>query len=360
MKKPINICVLITWSIFIFFLNYPFCQAQHKTDTIGLNPSARILFQSDDLIELTISFNMNEVLRDIGDERIDHGASISYTDNTGQEKSLPISIRTRGHFRRDPTNCNFPPLRLDFSESATENTIFEDQKELKLVTHCRTRSDKFEQIVIKEYLAYRIYNLLTDESFRVKLARITYEDTDGKKPSFTQFGFIIEPAKQMAARNGCDILDNSNVHQERTDKEKMMILCIFQYLIGNTDWSVPALHNIVLLTANLQNPPVAVPYDFDWSGMVNAPYAYPAPQLGLDNVTQRLFRGYCRPESEYLGAFEIFREKKADIYTFCENFPYLNQRELKILLNYFDQFYKIIENQKSIQFEFYLKCRKDE
>ena len=161
----------------------------------------------------------------------------------------------------------------------------------------------------------------------------------------------------MAKRNGCDILENVAVHQENTNKAKIMMLCVFQYLVGNTDWSVQALHNIVLLSDDIQNPPVAVPYDFDWSGMVNAPYAYPAPQLGIDNVRQRRFWGFCRTEEEYLVAFEKFKEKKPEIYSLCENFPYLNERELKVLINYFDQFYKTLDNRKRIEYEFYNNCR---
>lgn len=357
MKKSLTIWIYLTCSIFLSVLDFSYCLAQQESDAVGQNPTALKLFQSDDLIELTLSFDMNEVLKDVGDDRTKHDATISFTDETGQPISLPIRIRTRGHFRRDPINCNFPPLLLDFPKSETGNTIFEGQNELKLVTHCRTKSKSFEQIIIKEYLVYKIYNLLTDESFRVRLVRITYEDTGGKKNPVIQFGFLIEPVEHMAARNGYEILDIEFVHQETTNQEKMMILCVFQYLTGNTDWSVPVLHNIILLTDNPQNPPVAVPFDFDWSGMVNAPYAYPAPQLGIENVRQRCFRGFCKPEEDYQPAFKLFMELKSEIYSVCENCPYIDQRELKVLVNYFNQFYKTLENPKSIRSEFYLKCR---
>lgn len=357
MKKSRKIYVYLTCSILISVLFCPFSRAQNTVDSTRLYSTPSTLFQTDDLIELTLSFDMDEVLRDVGDDRIQHDASISYNDETGQQITLPVTVRTRGHFRRDPVNCNFPPLRLNFSKSETENTVFEGHGGLKLVTHCRMRSEKFEQIVLKEYLCYRIYNLFTEESFRVRLTRITYEDANGKNKPFTQFGFFIEPDKQMAARNGREIVDITTFHQERTDKEKMMMHCVFQYLIGNTDWAVPYLHNIVLVSNNPPSAPIAVPYDFDWSGLVNAPYAYPAPQLGLENVRQRLFRGFCRTEEEYQVAFDLFRGKKSGIYSLCENLPYLDEKELKGLIKYFDQFYKTIDNPKSVKSEFYLKCR---
>ncbi|KPK85831.1 MAG: hypothetical protein AMS27_06480 [Bacteroides sp. SM23_62_1] len=357
MKQIVNIRIFLV----CFTIIYHFCSflslAQTEADPAGFHPAATKLFQSDDLVELTLSFNMNEVLKDVGDDRIKHDAIITYTDEAGQQISLPIRIRTRGHFRRDPVNCNFPPILLDFPKSETVNTIFEGQNELKLVTHCRSKSKSFEQIVIKEYLVYKIYNLFTEESFRVRLVRILYEDTEGKKDPITQFGFLIEPEEQMADRNGYEIMEIEYVSQERTQQDKMMTLCVFQYFIGNTDWSVPVLHNIILLSKDVQQPPVAVPYDFDWSGMVNAPYAYPAPQLGIENVRQRLFRGFCRPEEEYQPAFDLFLEKKSEIYSLCENFPYLDPRELKGLTNYFNLFYKTIQNPKSVRNEFYLKCR---
>jgi len=344
----------------LFLLPFISSWAQESANTSGLNPGAFKLFQSDELIEMTISFDMSEVLRDVGDDRTYHDASVSYTEADGREINLPARIRTRGHFRRDPINCNFPPLRLDFSESETENTIFEGQDGLKLVAHCRTRSNEFEQYVVKEYLVYRLYNLFTEESYRVRLSRITYEDINGKKKPITKLGFFIEPTDQMVKRNNCEEVDVQNVHQESTNKEKIMMLCVFQYMVGNTDWSVQALHNIVLLRKDPLSPPVAVPYDFDWCGLVNAPYAFPAPQLGIDNVRQRRFWGYCRPEEDYLVAFELFREKKPEIYDLCENLPYIDQGELKQIIKYMDEFYKIIDNPKSTNYEFYTKCREYE
>src|SRR4030042_6818223 len=128
MKNSGNTSTLLIWVLIVsFFFCFASSKAQDTSNTSGLNPVAFKLFQSDELIELTISLNMNEVLRDVGDDRIYHNITISYMDITGQQITIPARIRTRGHFRRDPVNCNFPPLRLDFSELETVNTIFEGQ-----------------------------------------------------------------------------------------------------------------------------------------------------------------------------------------------------------------------------------------
>ena len=64
-----------------------------------------------------------------------------------------------------------PPLFVSFGDETARGTLFEGQTMLPLTTHCRD-SSSYEQYVLKEYLAYRIYNLLTDKSLRVRLARV--------------------------------------------------------------------------------------------------------------------------------------------------------------------------------------------
>jgi len=361
MMKKIKNLIVFSMNILLCLFLLPFTNslAQEPTNTPDLNPGVQKLFQSDELIEMTIDFNMKEVLRDVGEDRTYHDASITYSNTDGQEITLPVRVRTRGHFRREPVNCNFPPIRLNFKKPETENTIFEGQDILKLVTHCRSRSKQFEQFVIKEYLVYKLYNLFTEESYKVRIARITYEDSNGKKKPITKFGFFLEPTEQMIARNNAEKIE-INIHQESTNKGKMMILCVFQYMVGNTDWSVQHFHNIVLIRKDPLKPPVAVPYDFDWCGLVNAPYAVPAPQLGIENVRQRRFWGYCRPKEDYHAAFEVFMDKKPAIYELIENSPYINEKELKDVMSYLDQFYEIINDPRSIEYEFYQKCREYE
>ena len=94
-------------------------------------------------------------------------AMLKATDDEGMAREVDIRVRTRGNFRLE--NCQFPPLRVNFPASRVGGTVFDGQNGIKLVSHCRDRADD-EQNVIEEYLVYRSYNLLTDESFRVRLA----------------------------------------------------------------------------------------------------------------------------------------------------------------------------------------------
>ena len=314
------------------------------------------LFQSDETLFLTLSMDIKTVCRDREEEE-SHPAEINYTDQEGNEITLPIKIRVRGNFRKDPVNCDFPPLRLNFSSSTVINTIFDGQDKIKLVTHCRTRKDLYEQNLLKEYLAYKLYNLFTEQSFHVRLVHLTYADTRGKVDTLEKMAFLIEPNQHMARRNGCEIIKSKHVQQEQTNRQKTTVMTVFQYMIGNTDFSVWALHNVVLLKADPAPLPIVVPYDFDWSGIINAPYAIPAEFLPIESVSTRLYRGFCRPDAELQPALDEFRQRRDEIYQTCSSVPFMTEKELKKTLKYMDQFFKTIENPKAVKFEFHENCR---
>jgi hypothetical protein len=314
------------------------------------------LFQSDEPLYLTLSMDVRTVIRDIEEEG-NHPAELSYTDQNGNEIKIPIKIKVRGNFRKDPAHCDFPPLRINFSSTTVKNTIFEGQDKIKLVTHCRSRKDLYEQNVLKEYLAYKLYNLFTPESFGVRLALITYADTEGRQDTLKKMAFLLEPEQQMARRNGCEILEVKGVRQDRTERNKTTMMAVFQYLIGNTDWSVWALHNVVLLKSSPRALPIVVPYDFDWCGLVQAPYALPSEHLPIESVRDRLFRGFCRPDAELQPLLDEFRQRREVIYQTCSGVPYLTEKELRKTIKYMDQFYKTLDNPKAVEIEFHRNCR---
>lgn len=316
------------------------------------------LFSSEEMLRMTIVMDVKAVLRDVGDDRREHPAEIIYHAD-GKEITVPLKVRTRGHFRRDPMNCDFPPLRLNFAKETSANSMFEGQDKLKLVTHCRTRGNKHEQNVLKEYLAYRIYNHFTEESYRVRLVEMAYADSKGKKDTLYKMGFLIEPTSQLLKRCGCEKVDIPNVRPDQCDRTKTNIMAVFQYMIGNTDWSIPAGHNVILMRSHFSQPPVAVPYDFDWCGLVDAVYAVPNPILGIENVKVRLFRGYCRTEEEFEQGFQEFRNCEEEIYRLVGSIPRLAEQEQKKISRYLDYFYKTINNPRSVQSEIHNVCRSD-
>lgn len=327
-------------------------QAASQVDNYTIPP----LFHSDEVIGVTLKADFRAITRDIGDEREYHAAEIIYKDTGGDSLSVPLRLRTRGNFRRSREICDFPPLRLNFSSEETVNTIFHGVDKLKLVTHCRTGNRTYEQFVLQEYLLYRIYNLLTDVSFRVRLLRIEYIDTGRDYSTFVRYGFLIEDDESLAKRNGGIPAEVPSLSYSMTNLEVMTLMSMFQYMIGNTDWSINYLHNIVLITPEDRSPFLPVAYDFDFSGVIGTPYAIPDEKLPIVNVKQRLYRGYCRSEEELQPLLELFLEKRDEIYALYYNQEGLDKGVEKRTLSYYDKFYKTISNRRGIDRAFMQNC----
>lgn len=314
----------------------------------------RPLFTGHEPLHLTLTVDLRALLRDRGEEREEHDATLAFTDAAGARRTLDIEVRTRGNFRRRRSTCAFPPLRLDFPRERSAGTPFAGQDKIKLVTHCQARPS-FEQDVLHEYVLYRILNLLTDWSYRARLARVTYADSAGGADSVTRYAVLLESDEELAARLRTRVLEQQGVSQQLTDPDQMGIVALFQYLIGNTDWSVAGLHNITVLQDSL-GAAYAVPYDFDWSGVISAPYAIPAPQIGTKTVRERVYRGHCLAGAE-TALFALFNERKDAIYALYRGQEGLERRELDQVLAYFDEFYRTINDPRLARREFSATCR---
>ena len=219
-------------------------------------------------------------------------------------------------------------------------------KDVKLVTHCQNR-ELHENYILQEYMIYRIYNLLTDLSYRVRLARITYVDTSERYKTDTKFGFFIEPTGKMAKRYGGREVELKGLALNHINHPMINLFTVFQYFVANTDWSIRVLHNVKLVAFLTEPMAVPVPYDFDFCGSINTYYASPDPVLNIRSVRVRLFRSNCRTLEELSPTFDIFREKKDQIYDLYLDFPYLDEKLIKDILEYYDRFYKTIDNQKA-------------
>ncbi|HEX6191267.1 MAG TPA: hypothetical protein VFZ42_02840 [Chitinophagaceae bacterium] len=280
--------------------------------------------------------------------------TMRFADSTNYKED--IRINTRGKFRLE--NCNMPPLMLNFKN--TSSPRLRPLGKLKLVVGCGATNED-EQLIIKEYLAYKMYNMLTEKSFRVRLVKINYEDTRGKIKPYTQFGFLLEDVDDMARRNKCKEIQDIAIQTESTDRKQMTLVALFEYMIGNTDWSVPAFHNIKLIQTQ-KDPkavPIAVPYDLNHTGFVNAAYAVPPEELGIESVKDRLYRGFPRSMEELQETIAIFNSKKKDIYELINNCAWLSKASRKESINYLDGFYKTIDNKNSVRHIFIDNARKE-
>lgn len=313
-------------------------------------------FYSDSLLDLTLIADLDSLLVDVGEDPAYHDGRLIYTEPGGSQVQIRIKARARGKFRKKPENCNFPPLKIKFSEEDTPGTLFEGIPDLKIVSHCQSELPEFEQYVLQEYLIYKLYNILTDLSFRVRLARIRYLDQGNLPDSVYHFAFFIENPEAMAARNGGRLLDLQTIPQNRIDREQLMLVTLFNYMIINTDYSVPILHNLELVSMDYFEPPLPVPFDFDWSGMINIPYNYNYnPGKGYP---RREFKGPCWKRRELRRGFTKMKEKRFEVFKLYAAFPYLNPAIKARTLYDLNNFYGCIENRKLVREEFMKNCYK--
>jgi len=319
------------------------------------------LFASNETLQVTITAPFTSLMRDRPNEEY-VPAIFRYQDPAGDTVEFNIGLRTRGRLRRKPDICSFAPLRLNFKKSETKNTLFDKQDKLKLVTHCQNNNSRYRQNVLEEYLAYRILNLLTDVSYRVRLLQITYVDTDRDNSERASFAFFIEYADRLAKRIDTPALKIPGTTVFSLQSEYLNLTSVFQYFIGNTDFSPIAAaagekccHNYTLFAKENESY-FAVPYDFDMSGIVNADYAAPSKNMRIRNVRQRLYRGRCVNESHVQTSLTLFAAKRDDIVTLADEMDLMKSATRKSVLIYIDKFYRLLNSPKKIEKELIKKC----
>ncbi len=318
------------------------------------------LFQSLDVVEVRLVAPLAVIMSNRKESKQFDG-KLLHVDAAGASTELDVEIRTRGRFRLQKDICPFAPLRLNFKKSQTEGSLFAGQDKLKLVTHCKNRSKRYEQALLREYLAYRILNELTDISFRVRLLKITYEDTDVRKPQQTTYGFVVENKDRLAERVALSALDIERIKARALQPRFTNLVSMFHFLIGNTDFSPIAgatdtcCHNHVLLGRD-GDLAYSVPYDFDQAGLVDAPHAEANPRFRLRSVRQRLYRGRCQNNRFLDESLKEYQQRRAAILKLPSEPAGLTKATRKKLEKYIAQFYEIIDSPDRISRLLVKKC----
>lgn len=310
----------------------------------------RPLFAGADVLPITLAADFKAINRDRRVEgKTPYAGSLTVAGDDGRTRTVRVTLKTRGHFRLRATSCGFVPLRVEFAADDAAGTMFEGQKALKLITHCQ--SDKeYEQFTMREYLTYRALNLLTPRSFRARLARSTYVQADGK-PITTRLGMFLEDDDDVARRLEGRIMDIPRVVFKDVDAEMLNLAMVFEYMIGNTDFSIYALHNVRLIRTQARTI-YTVPYDFDMSGLVNASYAIPDRAFGIKSVRERVYRGPCRPLEEIEAVLARFRAQKDAIYALYDSLPELDRTHRVDARDYLDQFYRVLDRENAVKSTF--------
>jgi len=310
------------------------------------------LFEKEDLLEITLSGSIAELLKDRSNEPQFKELTMSYKDAGNKLITIPIKAKTRGHFRKQKGVCRYPPLLLNFSKDHSKNSIFDQQDKIKLVTPC-----KDEKYVVYEYLTYRLYNLISPKSFKARLVKVVFDIASAKSPAEPQYGILLEEEEQMAKRNNSISVEGKIVRPEQTDPTDFLTMAVFEYMIGNTDWSVQYLQNVKLISDESGALPTAVPYDFDHAGIVMAPYAKPAEELLMSSIRERRYRGYCIQDmNQFTAVIEKFNERKPEIYNLYTDNPLLDERYIRSTIKFLDDFYETINEPKRLKSEFQYPC----
>lgn len=352
MKKPI--CILFNLTCFFVMPLLGQIDTLDITYELAdtLNKNIR-LFERDELLELSLRFDITAYKRARSDKEY-LPAVLTYHINETDSINKEIKLRARGIMRKG--YCDYPPIRLNFKKEKSQEDEFSNIDKLKLVTHCKLGNEEY---LLKEYLIYKLYNILTEYSYRVRLARINYINTNKPGKPIRQFAFLIEPTEVLCKRTNSVEVSVMTIGQKNMKPDIMNRVAIFNYMIGNCDWDVVAHHNVVILSQGQSERPelgVILTYDFDYAGLVNTDYAVPPETLPIKSVLEHYYLGICRTEEEFIDALKEFSDKKLEFYKVINEFPYLKEKTKKEMTNYLNGFYNDFDKRNTILYKLLTNC----
>jgi hypothetical protein len=323
------------------------------------------LFSEDSELPILIEGPVNEIVR-----RAARNTDPAPAVLTIGAQRFEMELSPRGFSRRTRGICQFPPLRINLNGpgAARRDTIMRGQNRLKLVTRCRSGAN-YEQLIVLEYLTYRLYNEITPISYRVRPVRTTYRDSDSRRREDVQFNFLIEDVGDVAERNRLQAIDvqSGEVPSNQLNPQQASLVGMFQFMIGNLDWDMvqgppgeECCHNGKLLAANetARTNVMPVPYDFDYSGFVNAPYATPPEGSPARNVRQRYYRGLCRFNEHAPAAAEHFRSRRERLYAVINAETRLSDARRTEAREYIENFFEVLDDPQRFQRQVLDNCRR--
>lgn len=349
MKRFIFISILLL----IFHSGWAQTNEKMSIDTTGTEFLGEVadtvhtidFFESDKPLRVSLKYDITSFIKNkTKGEYLDAELTIFYDEKAPVTKK--IRIQARGNYRRGM--CIFPPFFLNFKTDPIQDKQYADVKKIKVVSHCNA-SKKSEETLLKEFLAYKLYNILTEKSFRVRLLDITYIDTGKKQGTYEKFGFVIEPADVVAKRNNCVIVETMAITGANLVEDDADRAALFQYMISNTDWRVKSGHNTKFLKSltDITDKVMVLPYDFDFSGFVGASYSFPQEWSNTESIYDRDYLGYCRNNTEsQVKNIELFKSKREEILKTIKEFNLISEKEREDAIKFIEGFFDEIENNK--------------
>ena len=317
------------------------------------------LFADDAPLEITLRGPFLEIDKERDKAAVYPAGTLNYSDG---ERTISIDTRfqPRGNFRLEKENCQHAQLWLQFKKKQVRETVFANQKKLKLVVQCRN-AKKYQGYLRKEFQAYRMLNQLTDRSYRVRWAEVTYQTLEGQTVR-DQPAFFIEHKTRLAERLALEAAEVKRISKNDLEPEQATMVALFNYLIGNADFSLIAskegkcCHNANLLH-EVDGTYIPVIYDFDSSGFVSAPYAETHPDLHLRSVRQRIYRGFCTEPEVMEKTLDEFRHHREALLGLASETLYESKWMARSTIKYIDSFYSIIDNPKKLSRQITAVCK---
>ena len=309
-----------------------------------INQKSDQLFENQDPLKIKLSYS-NKVIRLETDYTTYIKTNMSYWNNN-KWNDLEVSLRARGNFRR--SKCYFPPIKMKIKKSKAEGSLFEGNKNLKLVVPCLLQDEKNDNIV-QEFIAYKLYEKISPYHFKTRMVEIEFSEVKKNKIIVHNLkGFLIEDDKRVADRFEGKSFERY-IHPKAMDDMTSIQNSMFQFMIGNTDFSVAYQHNGKLLYANKKIYPL--PYDFDLCGLVDASYAIVNSRLGIKSVKDRKYRGFKRDESIVYEVRDQLLEKKSDFFQILDaqesNFEL--STEFQSSKEFLASFFEILEDKSTFE-----------
>lgn len=348
MKTPTNSFKLLMLCIIFLFQGV---DAQSEKD-YGNDK----LFAKKEILPIKIQVSLKQLKAETNDSTY-MPSKLNYKEGDNWEE-IDMKLRVRGNFRL--RTCRVPPLKLKFNKDKMEDTPFKAHKSLKLVLPCLHERDKNDN-VIKEYMVYAMFELISPYHFRSRLVDVELTDLKGKKHKVhTMKGFLIEDDKHMAKRLDAKVYKRK-VHPLQQEDLASVRNALFQFMIANTDFSQYQSHNIKLVYKD--GIYVPVPYDFDLAGFVDCSYAVVSQidkkPLKIESVRDRLYRGFQRDPQIFAQVRQEFLDLEDDFYSImksCESY-FEDPREFHTAKSFLESFYEILKDERSFNSEVLKKAR---
>ena len=316
-----------------------------------------VLFDSNDPLKLAFGISIKQI-RDAKFDTVYFAHKLYFSGVSGKEDSIQMGVKRRGNFRLQ--KCYFPPLWIKIDKKKGMNTVFEGNRKLKLVMPCDSRLLS-NDLIVREYLCYKLFQKITSESFKAKLVDIDFTELRGRKSKTFQLkGILIEDVSKTAKRLSGQVSKHAKVTPKALNDTCALRFDLFQLLISNTDFSKGFQHNSKLIYKNTKYVPL--PYDFDMSGVVDAPYAVVSKvgenQLPIESVTERYYRGFCASKETTEFVRGEFISKEEQLSSLPDKLKgYLSDKDIEHLKSYLKEFFDILKNDNLFQREVLSKCR---